>query len=396
MERLEKDTAAPRRVERPPLSAERPSSPPQLLANTLDSHHQPSGCISTPHAGELIEAVGFIIAKQIQERKSPPLLLRRPAAPPLTTLPATPSPKPPPPDAALADGAGEDESPPTLSPRRSALAPLSCASAAARRQLFPETLAQLAEANEASFSDSEDGDASVDYSSEATTTANDDEDDGGSISSDLAEGAAEPAEPLRLLLDEVMHPLPMPYPTRAAAGGAKGWGGAYEPCELYTTLAPPTAAQVQSFIHELARRLGAGAEVNLVGLAYVERLVSRTGRSLTPRTWRRACLTAWLLAAKMWDDECYENVDASAALGVELGELATLEGGVASAIGYEMSLTPAEYAHYYYSIRSMCQLEASRYPLRPLNEAIADRLVKMSTAPIISWPGPFDQMRRSL
>ena len=158
----------------------------------------------------------------------------------------------------------------------------------------------------------------------------------------------------------------------------------------------PTVSCVSNYIRSFTQTAKMGAEASVVALAYIERLVSAGHFPLDSNTWRRCALTAWLLAAKMWDDECYENVDASAALGVELSELAALEGGVASAIGYEMSLTPAEYAHYYYSIRSMCQLEASRYPLRPLNEAIADRLVKMSTAPIVSWPGPFDQMRRSL
>lgn len=39
----------------------------------------------------------------------------------------------------------------------------------------------------------------------------------------------------------------------------------------------------------------------------MERFVSVAGRPVDARSWRRVALTAWLLAAKMWDDDCYES-----------------------------------------------------------------------------------------
>jgi hypothetical protein len=111
-------------------------------------------------------------------------------------------------------------------------------------------------------------------------------------------GAWRPPESLRCLFDEALHPLPFDMEGRALNGRPHplAWSN-------------PTVAQVSGFLKQIADRARMGAEASVVGLAYVERFVSVSGRPVDPRSWRRAVLAAWLLAAKMWDDDCYESHD---------------------------------------------------------------------------------------
>lgn len=111
-------------------------------------------------------------------------------------------------------------------------------------------------------------------------------------------GAWQPPESLRCLFDEALHPLPFDKEGR-------GLNGRPHPLAWSN----PSVAQVSGFLKQIAGRARMGAEASVVGLAYVERFVSVSGRPIDPRSWRRAVLTAWLLAAKMWDDDCYESHD---------------------------------------------------------------------------------------
>ena len=54
----------------------------------------------------------------------------------------------------------------------------------------------------------------------------------------------------------------------------------------------------------------------MVALAYVERIVSYASFPLHGRTWKRLALTAWLLASKMWDDECLESLEFARLFGM--------------------------------------------------------------------------------
>lgn len=45
-----------------------------------------------------------------------------------------------------------------------------------------------------------------------------------------------------------------------------------------------------------------------------------------------------------------------------------------SAIGFNLSLSAAEYARYYFALRSICQLTSESFPLRCLDEELEGRL----------------------
>ena len=121
-------------------------------------------------------------------------------------------------------------------------------------------------------------------------------------------------------------------------------------------------------------------QASLVGLAYVERLVSSGGVDLNENTWQRVSLTALLLAHKMWDDDCLENAGFAEACAVDLCDLNKMEQAFVSAIGYNLSLSAAEYARYYFALRSICQMSSEVFPLRYLDDALEARLAERSSS----------------
>ena len=48
-------------------------------------------------------------------------------------------------------------------------------------------------------------------------------------------------------------------------------------------------------------------EIPIITLIYVERLLIKSGFSLSCKNWRKIIITAMIMASKIWDDESFEN-----------------------------------------------------------------------------------------
>jgi hypothetical protein len=188
------------------------------------------------------------------------------------------------------------------------------------------------------------------------------------------EGGWAPPESAASIFDETVHPLlaadeQLSAEARAAAAAA-------------ATLVP-SVCEVCAFVEHLAISARRGPEASVVGLAYVERLLgSDSGVVLGATTWRRVVLTAWLLAAKMWDDECFEIPDFALLFGVDAEDVVRLEAAFVPALRFNLSVAPADYARYYFGLRSICQLSADDFPLRRLDDALAMRLQRHLASPV--------------
>ena len=108
-------------------------------------------------------------------------------------------------------------------------------------------------------------------------------------------------DPLQIF-DERLHPL--------HAGAAPG-----------RACATPSVSAVANWIRSLATTARMGPEASVVGLAYVERFVCCAGVALEAHTWMRVVAAAWLLAAKMWDDDCLENPEFADAFCLDADDL---------------------------------------------------------------------------
>ena len=104
------------------------------------------------------------------------------------------------------------------------------------------------------------------------------------------------------------------------------------------------------------------------GGSRVHRAPRLFGQLPAPRSYLAAVRArAWLLAAKMWDDECYENPEFASLFGHDVDDLNALEQRFVAALGYRLGVSPAEYARYYFALRSICQEQTEAFPLRPLD-----------------------------
>lgn len=186
-----------------------------------------------------------------------------------------------------------------------------------------------------------------------------------------------------------------------------------------TSFGLPTVAEVSTFVRNVCVGTRMGAEANIVGLAYIERLLSTGKVQLGARTWRRVVLAAWLLAGKvraqrcarasatpsarlllprashrrprahapcapsldrarargtqMWDDDSFDNREFAQQFLLFEKDITDLEAAFLRAVGYDLSLSPSAYARYYFMLRALSQREAHEFPLRPLDERIAWR-----------------------
>ncbi|KAL3907016.1 MAG: hypothetical protein SGPRY_010331 [Prymnesium sp.] len=135
---------------------------------------------------------------------------------------------------------------------------------------------------------------------------------------------------------------------------------------------------------------------SLVALAYIERLVSHGGIPLDPNTWQRITLTSLLLAHKMWDDDCLENTQFAQVCEIDLTDLKRLEQAFVAAVGYNLSLSAAEYARYYFALRSICQMSSERFPLRCLDEEVEGRLLQRSKSIARSYAAALEPSRAQM
>lgn len=95
-------------------------------------------------------------------------------------------------------------------------------------------------------------------------------------------------------------------------------------------------------------------EIPIVCLVYLEKLLLTTGILLNKWNWRRLVLICLCLASKIWDDDSLENVHFPKVMSdVTNFEINKLEQLFLEFIDYKLVIKGAEYAKYYFILRSM-------------------------------------------
>ena len=96
------------------------------------------------------------------------------------------------------------------------------------------------------------------------------------------------------------------------------------------------------------------AETLIVALVYIERVLSMTGSSLGPTTWRPIVTISMILAAKVWNDLAVWNVDFGAAVPeCDVALLNRLEVRMLEALRYAVVVTAQQYARYFFEVRAL-------------------------------------------
>ena len=108
-------------------------------------------------------------------------------------------------------------------------------------------------------------------------------------------------------------------------------------------------------------------EIPIMCLIYVERLLTKTGILLNNSNWRRLSLIALCVASKIWDDDSLENQHFPKVMkDVTLKEINELERVFLDLLGYDLMIRGAEYAKYYFILRTLAEKHQVEFKLRPL------------------------------
>lgn len=95
-------------------------------------------------------------------------------------------------------------------------------------------------------------------------------------------------------------------------------------------------------------------EIPLLALVYMERLMMRTGILMNTTNWRRVSLVSLVIASKLWDDDSLENEHFPQVMkDVTRQEINTFERVFLDLVGYDLTVSGAEYAKYYLMLRSI-------------------------------------------
>ncbi|RLN91617.1 hypothetical protein BBJ28_00010788 [Nothophytophthora sp. Chile5] len=122
-------------------------------------------------------------------------------------------------------------------------------------------------------------------------------------------------------------------------------------------LSVPSLADIGSFIKHVFARAQMESECIIMSLVYVERLLKATSGALTLRAenWRRLLFCSMVMASKVWDDLSMSNADFSKIWPeLALKEMNELELAYLSAVEYNVRVSAASYAKYYFHLRSLC------------------------------------------
>lgn len=118
----------------------------------------------------------------------------------------------------------------------------------------------------------------------------------------------------------------------------------------------PTVKEVNDFLQPIFHSERLGAEICIMMLAYVERVMVWKDVAMLPNTWRRVCLGALILASKVWEDQSVWNVDFVHCFdNVSAHDLGKLERDFLNLIEFNVGLKASAYVRYFLALQNYSQ-----------------------------------------
>lgn len=117
------------------------------------------------------------------------------------------------------------------------------------------------------------------------------------------------------------------------------------------------------------------AEVAIITLIYLERLLYYGEIEINPIRWKRMVLGAVLLASKVWDDQAVWNVDYCGILSkLQVQDMNELERQYLEMIQFNINVPSGVYAKYYFDLRTLADKNEFFFPVEPLDKNRAAKL----------------------
>jgi len=109
---------------------------------------------------------------------------------------------------------------------------------------------------------------------------------------------------------------------------------------------------VYNFLQPIFHSERLGAEICVMMLAYIERVMSWKNVAMLPCSWRRVCLGALILASKVWEDQSVWNVDFVHCFdNVNAQDLGKLERNFLNLIEFNVGLKASVYVKYFIALQ---------------------------------------------
>jgi hypothetical protein len=149
----------------------------------------------------------------------------------------------------------------------------------------------------------------------------------------------------------------------------------------------PAEDNIYNFFSIIFRTAQLESECIIIALIYMERLLKETNDRFVVNhcNWRSVVFICLVVASKVWDDLSMWNSDFGEILpDYNLERLNALELCLLEVLKYNMKVPPAQYAKYYFIIRSLINemglvREKDEYSLQPLDLAKANKLMMVES-----------------
>ena len=121
------------------------------------------------------------------------------------------------------------------------------------------------------------------------------------------------------------------------------------------------------------------AEIPIISLIYIEKLLRTCGVMVNVHNWRRIVLITLCIGSKIWDDDSLENVHFPKVMSdISLKEVSQLEQVFLNLIEYDVIIKGNEYAKYYFIMTTLGEDSKKNPPWRLMNPSTVSKIESQS------------------
>jgi hypothetical protein len=137
----------------------------------------------------------------------------------------------------------------------------------------------------------------------------------------------------------------------------------------------PTFDDIFNYVKYVAFKSKMEAEIPIISLIYIEKLLRKWGVLVNVHNWRRIVLITLWIGSKIWDDDSLENVHFPKVMpDVSLKDISMLEKNFLNLIDYDVIIKGKEYAKYYFIMTTLGEESKKNPPWRLMNPSTVQKI----------------------
>lgn len=137
----------------------------------------------------------------------------------------------------------------------------------------------------------------------------------------------------------------------------------------------PQFNDIFNYVKYVAFKSKMEAEIPIISLIYIEKLLRKWGVLVNMHNWRRVVLITLCIGSKIWDDDSLENVHFPKVMpDIALKDISTLEKAFLNLVEYDVIIKGKEYAKYYFIMTTLGEESKKNPPWRLMNPTNVQRI----------------------